>query len=148
MSTITDLEPWLEILDAAVPATQNGVLVRLGVVEEGETLELGLLPLDGIHPAELLEGFEAPAEWFALGLVTRAWAAPMGDVRPSSHPARRRVCTTVLVDRDGRVVGRTTGADGSILIDGPPEEGRLLDLLRQSLGLDIAGGSDDGVVHS
>jgi hypothetical protein len=134
MSTTIDLEPWLEILDVAVPASQDGVLVRLA--PDGDDIELGVLPLDGLHPAELLEGFTAPTDWSALGLVARGWAAPMGDVRPSAHPSRRRVTTTVLVDREGRTVGRTCDDRGNVVIDGPPKEGRLLDLLRTALGIE------------
>jgi hypothetical protein len=130
------LEPWLDILEAVLPADQNGLLVRLAWpdIDDGDDdIELGLLPLDGIHPAELLAGFDAPDEWWALGLITRGWASPMGAVRPSQHPARRRVTTTVLVDRSGRTVGRTTGDDGTVWLDGPPTEGELLRLLRQAL---------------
>jgi hypothetical protein len=133
MPTTIDLEPWLEILDAAVPVSQNGVLVRLSAA--GDEIELGVLPLDGLHPAELLEGFAAPEEWAALGLVARGWASPMGPVRPSAHPSRRRVTTTVLVDRTGAVAGRTTDEHGSVLLDHPPEEGHVLDLLRAALGV-------------
>jgi hypothetical protein len=89
MSTTIELEPWLEILEAALPVTQNGALVRLGAVDDAGEIELGVLPLDGLHPAELLDGFVAPDEWAAIGLVARGWASPPGDVRPSSHPARR-----------------------------------------------------------
>jgi len=130
------LEPWIDILEAALPADQNGLLVRLAWPDDdcsGGDVELGLLPLDGVHPAELLDGFDAPDEWWALGLVTRGWASPMGPTRPSQHPGRRRVTTTVLLDRAGRLVGRTVGDDGTVWIDGPPSEGELIRLLRQAM---------------
>ena len=66
---VLDLEPWVAIVEAALPADQNAMLVRL--VPEGDMIELGLLPLDGVRPAELLDGFEAPAAWAAMGLVAR-----------------------------------------------------------------------------
>ena len=127
------LEPWLDILPAAVAPDQNGVLVRLRAAD-GD-VDLAVLPLDGLHPAELLDGFTAPDDWLALGLVTRGWAAPMGPEPPSVHPARRRVCTTVLLDRGGGAVGRTIDESGAVVIDGPPGEGQVLDLLRCALGL-------------
>lgn len=129
------LEPWLDVLAAALPPDQNGVLVRLSSADGGDDLDLGILPLDGLHPAELLDGFSAPDDWLALGVVTRGWAAPMGPLRPSRHPARRRVCTTVLLDRGGGVVGRTVDDAGAVVIDGPPGEGEVLELLRAALGL-------------
>jgi hypothetical protein len=110
------------------------VLVRLRR-SDGVDLDLGVLPLDGLHPAELLEGFTAPDDWIALGVVTRGWASPMGPVRPSAHPARRRVCSTVLLDREGAVVGRTIDEAGVVVADGPPREGVVLELLRSALGV-------------
>lgn len=130
------LEPWLDILPAALAADQNGVLVRLRGAAADDRVDLAVLPLDGLHPAELLDGFVAPEDWLALGLVTRGWAAPLGPARPSAHPARRRVCTTVLLDRSGSTVGRTIDDSGRVVIDGPPGEGAVLDLLRCALGLD------------
>lgn len=129
------LEPWLDILPAALAPDQNGVLVRLRGVADDDGVDLAVLPLDGSHPAELLDGFTAPDDWLALGLVTRGWAAPMGPARPSAHPARRRVCTTVLLDRAGGAVGRTIDESGAVVIEGPPSEGQVLDLLRCALGL-------------
>jgi len=130
------LEPWLDILPAALAPDQNGVLVRLrGDLDDDDAVDVAVLPLDGLHPAELLDGFTAPDDWLALGLVTRGWAAPMGSERPSAHPARRRVCTTVLLDRAGAAVGRTIDKSGAVVIDGPPGEGEVLDLLRCALGL-------------
>ena len=101
---VLDLDPWVEILEAVLPDHQNGLLIRL--VPDGDHIELGLLPLDGLHPSELLDGFVAPPEWAALGLVTRGWASPMDGMRPSQHPARRRIVGTYLLDRAGNTAGR------------------------------------------
>ena len=120
-TTRPSLDHWVELLELVLPDDQNGVLVRLA--DLGDTAELGLLPLDGAHPLELLDGFEAPAEWFALGLIARGWASP----------GRRQVTTTVLVDRDGHVAGRTVNERGEVVIDGPPSEGALLDALQAAL---------------
>ena len=129
------LEPWIPILERVLDADQNGILVRLRRGSEKD-VELGLLPLDGVHPAELLDGFDAPPDWLALGLVCRGWASPMDEGRPSTHPHRRRVTTVVLADRAGNLVGRTTGDDGRVMIDGPPTEGLVLELLRAVLAVD------------
>ena len=130
-TTRPSLDHWVELLELVLPDDQNGVLVRLA--DLGDTAEVGLLPLDGCHPLELLDGFEAPAEWFALGIVCRGWASPMNGERPSHHPARRRVTSIVLVDRDGHVAGRTVDDDGVVVVEGPPDEGALLDALRQAI---------------
>jgi hypothetical protein len=129
------LEPWIPILERVLDDEQNGMLIRLRRDSEKD-VELGLLPLDGVHPAELLDGFDAPPDWLALGLVCRGWASPMDEGRPSRHPQRRRVMSVVLADRAGNLVGRTTGEDGTVLIDGPPTEGHLLELLRAVLAVD------------
>ena len=111
------------------------MLIRLRRGSEKD-VELGLLPLDGVHPAELLDGFDAPPDWLALGLVCRGWASPTDKIRPSRHPKRRRVTSVVLADRAGNLVGRTTNEDGTVLVDGPPTEGHLLELLRAVLAVD------------
>jgi len=129
------LEPWIPILERVLEDEQNGMLIRLRRGSEKD-VELGLLPLDGVHPAELLDGFDAPPDWLALGLVCRGWASPTDEVRPSRHPQRRRVLSVVLADRAGNLVGRTTNEDGTVLVDGPPTEGHVLELLREVLAVD------------
>ena len=130
-TTRPSLDHWVELLELVLPEDENGVLVRLA--DLGDTAEIGLLPLHGVHPLELLDGFEAPAEWFAFGLIARGWASPMDDEQPSRHPARRRVTSTVLLDRDGHVAGRTIDEAGEVVIDGPPTEGAVLDALKAAL---------------
>ena len=120
MATI-DLERWVRILESSLPAEQNGILARLAIDDDG--VELGLLPLDGVHPAELLDGFEAPPEWWALGVVSRGWTSQ-----------RRRIVATMLVDRDGTAAGRVIDEHGAVLLDHPPPEGVVPDLLRAALG--------------
>jgi hypothetical protein len=125
----TALTPWVELLDLTVPPGDTGSLVRLEQApDDPEAVELGVLPLEGIHPAELLEGFVAPASWVALGVVCPGWASPVGAGSPSGHPARRRVTTTVLVDRAGNVAGRLRWEDESTLDVAPPE-GEVVRLL-------------------
>lgn len=122
---MSDLAPWVPVLEAALPPEQNGLLVHLSTPTAGGDVDLGLLPLDGRHPLELLAGAVAPPAWFALGLVSRGWASPWDGQRPSRHPARVPVVATVLADRSGRMVGRVVTSEGAVLVDEPPTEGEV-----------------------
>jgi hypothetical protein len=135
MRTLPPLDPWVELLDLSLPDDRACHLVRLAQPPDapGE-VEVGVLPLGELHPAEVLDGFEAPEEWFALGVVATGWGAPDDGSRPSTHPRRRRVISTVLVDRAGHVAGRIRFASGEV-IAAPPEAGEVLELLRRALGL-------------
>jgi hypothetical protein len=130
------LDPWIAILEHAIPKDENGVIVRLSQPDDDE-VELGVLPLGGVHPADLLDGLDAPAEWTALGVVCRGWASPMDGERPSRHPKRRRVLATVLLDRAGNWAGRTITESGEVVVDHPPTDGEIPRLLRAALGLDL-----------
>lgn len=104
---------------------------------------ISFVELDG-HPSETLIGFTAPAEWWAVGLLTTGWAAPGPDVRdnaystsgprPSEHPDAVRVRVLALVDRDGTTVSKAVFEDGRS-IDEEGGGGFLLDLLRRSVGV-------------
>jgi hypothetical protein len=120
---MSDLAPWVPILEAALPPEQNGLIVHLSASPDG--LDLGVLPLDGLHPLDLLDGAVAPPGWLALGLVSRGWASPWDGSRPSRHPARVPVVATVLADRSGRFVGRVVASDGTVLLDEAPTEGEV-----------------------
>ena len=134
-TTTIALEPWITILEHAIDKDESGILVRLSQPEDDE-VELGVLPLGGVHPAEMLDGLDAPPEWDALGVVCRGWASPMDGVRPSKHPKRRRVLATVLVDRAGNWAGRTITESGEVVVDHPPTDGEIPRLLRTAMGLD------------
>src|SRR5437899_9036034 len=110
------LDPWITILEHAIPKDENAVLVRLSQPDDDE-VEVGVLPLGGVHPADMLDGFDAPADWAALGIVCRGWASPMDGERPSLHPNRRRVLATVLLDRAGNWAGRTITESGDVVVD-------------------------------
>lgn len=127
------LDAWVPILEASLPADENGMLVRLAGTS-GQA-ELGVLPLGGSHPLELLEGTVAPPEWLALGVVSRGWASPWDGARPSRHPARVRIVATVLLDRAGNVAGRVVAGDGTVVLDQPPVDGAVPDALRAALDL-------------
>lgn len=84
------------------------VRVRLEVLARGEARQIPLR----VRP---------PAGLSAIALAATAWAAPMDEdlpvgwtrIRPSQHPQRRRVHTTVLVGgEDGEEVSVLRYADG------------------------------------
>jgi hypothetical protein len=105
------------------------VLVHVIAGEEGP--EVGILPLDGAAPAELLLGTVAPAEWSALGCATRGRAGPLTGHGPSSTAE-----VVVLVPREGEVVGRMRHG-GQVHTDAP-EYGLTLDCIQRALGLPTA----------
>src|SRR3712207_3573367 len=64
-----------------------------------DALDLGVRPLDG-HPLDVLVGFTAPAEWYALGLVVSGTAR---SLEPRCTGPPRRVVTSIFVTRDGDI---------------------------------------------
>lgn len=113
------------------------VLIKVVEGDDPDSFDLGLkdLPEDA-HPVDELWGFEAPASWLAMGVVTFGWASPMGAVRPSQHPERRRVRATILMTRTGRQVTTASFEDGTAIDE--PGEGLVGDVLRLCLGLPTA----------
>ena len=94
------------------------------------------------HPSELLLGFTAWEAWWAVGLLTTGWAAPMetdptnpyaAQERPSAHPDAVRMRMLVMVDRDGTTASKVECSDGRVIDE--PGEGYLLDLLRRTVGV-------------
>lgn len=108
-----------------------------------DDLQVGIKPLDGRHPSDLLVGFTAPPEWHALGVATRGFAYPIAE-RGSPQRQRTRVDVVALVSRTGELAHRVHVHDGgtlatsldSALRDGPDDAtGEQVDLLRLALGL-------------
>jgi hypothetical protein len=101
--------------------------------------EIGMKPLEGIHPSEVLVGFTAPPAWHAIGLAVRGFAYPMRERnRPDAH--RWRVHVVTLVTRNGEVAQRLHAPEAPDLataLDRGPEHatGEQVDLLRLALGL-------------
>ncbi len=102
---------------------------------------ISFVELEG-HPSELLLGFTAWEEWWAVGLLTTGWAAPMetdptnpyaAHGRPSAHPDAVRMRMLVMVDRDGTTVSKVECSDGRTIDE--PGEGYMLDLLRRTVGV-------------
>lgn len=125
------------LLDALVAGALEPSLVHVASADLGAT-DIGLLPLDGRHPTDLLVGFVAPAEWHALGIVTSGWAYPLGQ-RGSTQRTRTRVHLVTLVSRSGETAHRTQiEGDGEVaaaLADEPRPAGEQVDLLRLALEL-------------
>lgn len=102
--------------------------------------DIGLLPLDSItdSPFDVLVGLDAPADWWALGLVAT------GRARRVDRPGQPTtdVLVVLLVDRTGQaacLVPRLdgTGAYEALEVTAGPE-GLLLDLCRRAFGLPTA----------
>ena len=118
-----------ESLISSLAGGGDPALVHVIAREKGP--DVGILPLDGAAPAELLLGEVAPAEWSALGVATRGRAAPLAGHSPSSTAE-----VVVLVPRVGEVVGRMR--HGGEIITEPPEYGLTVDCLQRALGLPTA----------
>ena len=101
-------------LGRAIADNGGGVLVYVVVRPDGP--DVGILPLDGLAPADVLLGADAPAEWAVLGVAM----AGMADV-------------VVLVSRDGQVVGRARQGD-QVLSEAPAVDATV-DCLQRALGL-------------
>lgn len=129
------IEVWLPLLEAGIPEVEaaGGYLVHLGQdPDHPGDIDLGMLPLRGVHPVDALSVVPAPPNCQALGVVMTGWSAPLGEGRPSEHPLRRRVCSTILADRAGNVTSRVLDERGDLVADGAGE-GAVLDALRDAL---------------
>lgn len=120
------LDHLADSLGRAIADNGGGVLVH--VVARPHGPDVGILPLDGLAPADVLLGAVAPANWAVLGVATTGWARPLGR-----RTGRVRAEVVVLVARDGRVVGRVH--QGDQVITEPPAPCVTLDCLQRALGL-------------
>lgn len=127
------LDHLADSLGRAIADNGGGVLVH--VVARPDGPDIGILPLDGLAPADVLLGTVAPADWAVLGVATTGWARS-----PGRRSGRRRAEVVVLVARDGRVVGRVR--QGDQVITEPPAHGVTLDCLQRALGLPTPPPSD------
>ena len=109
---------------------------------DAEGFDLGMLPLDGRHPSELLVGLTAPDDWHAIGVATGGWAYHSSE-RGRPDRTRTRVHIVTVLSRTGEHAHRTRIDDAAAMglsaedlsaLDQPPE-GEQVDLLRLALGL-------------
>ena len=110
---------------------EGGDPALIHVIQQPNGGDVGLLPLDGAAPAELLLGTVAPAEWSALGVATRGRARPLDGHGPPSTAE-----VVVLVPRAGEVIGRMR--HGGQVSPEAPAYGLTLDCLQRALGLPAA----------
>ncbi|MGI8807174.1 MAG: hypothetical protein ACR2KK_04935 [Acidimicrobiales bacterium] len=135
------LEYLADSLGGAIADNGGGVLVHVSTDPDGPSV--GILPLDGFPPANLLLGAVAPEDWAVLGVATMGWARPRGRHRPAGSAfGRVRAEVVVLVARDGRVVSRVR--QGDRVFTEPPAYGATLDCLQRALGLPTAPPAADG----
>jgi hypothetical protein len=112
-------------------------LIRLDNVDDAGG-NLALKPLDG-HPSQVLAGFTAPDDWFAVGVASDGWAH---SLEPAVRVARQRIRMIALVARDGSEAAamRRYGNDELEFLPGLGE-GPMADTLRRVLGLPTAPGT-------
>ena len=127
------------LADHLTEALANGdlepCLLHVGA-PDADGFELGVKPLDGLHPTDALLGTTAPADWHAVGIATHGWAYHVAE---RGDPARRRhrVHVVTLLSRSGEHAHRTR-ADAEDLEEALGAEapsGEQVDLLRRVLGL-------------
>lgn len=103
---------------------------------DAEGFELGVLPLEGAHPTEVLLGLRAPDHWHAIGIATSGWAYHVAE-RGNPQRRRRRVHVVTLLSRTGEHAHRTAADDAELAAHLGAElpAGEQVDLLRRALGL-------------
>lgn len=111
----------------------------LHVRPDGDGVELGVKPLEGLLPTGLLLGFVAPPEWYAFGSATTGKLYDVAD-RATGAPALHRVHVVTLLTRSGEVVNRTRVEGNRVLGDEMTQQaedlgGEQVDLLRLALEL-------------
>jgi hypothetical protein len=98
--------------------------------------DLGVKPLDGLHPTHALLGTTAPPDWHAVGLATHGWAYHVAE---RGDPARRRhrVHVVTLLSRSREHAHRTRADDQDLddVLAGEAPSGEQVDLLHRVLGL-------------
>lgn len=115
--------------------TNGGEAALVHAAEAPDGFDLGILPLEGRAPADVLLGTAAPDHWLAMGAATGGWTRPL-HADGSAGPRTGRCQVVVLVHRNGEVVSRIRRGD-EILTE-PPEFGVTLDALQRALGLPTA----------
>jgi len=123
------------LADALAAGELAPCLLHVGGAD-ADGFELGVLPLDGAHPTEVLLGLTAPEHWHAVGLATSGWAYHVAE-RSDPGRRRRRVHVVSLLSRSGEHAHRTTSDDVDLAarLAGEAPVGEQVDLLRRVLGL-------------
>ena len=102
-----------------------------------DEVELHFRHLDCTDAVCALDGFRAPADWQAFGIVAPARTVPLDADGAACRRAGTAVVACAFVDRAGRTAGQVRSVDGDI-VGGGPTDGRMLDVCRRVLGLPTA----------
>lgn len=134
-----NLHPLADHLLAASHEGLDPSLVYVGPSVDGR-FELGVKPLDGRHPSELLLGFTADPDWHAIGLLAGGWAYhPSKRGLPPAERHRHRVRIVSLLSRSGELASRLE-VEGWEDFDVDAQAGELptgeqIDLLKRAMRL-------------
>lgn len=118
-----------DLLGTAAAPDRADAAVGVHLTDDGVELHLQAAP-HGLHVAELLLCFDAPAEWDALGVVAHGRAYPVHAGRAAAEP----VTVVHLQSRCGATHSRYGPPGGAWQVD-DCAEGRVAELCRRSLGL-------------
>lgn len=123
------------LAEALAAGELSPCLVHVGV-GDADGFDLGVLPLEGRHPTELLLGSTAPDHWHAVGMATSGWAYHVAE-RSSPDRRRHRVHVVSLLSRTGEHAHRTRADEPALapLLGAELPVGEQVDLLRRALGL-------------
>lgn len=124
------------LADALVSGDIEPCLLHVGAVD-GTGFDLGVLPLEGRHPTDVLLGTCAPQEWHAVGLATRGWAYHVSE-RDDPGRHQHRVHVVTLLSRSGELAHRVAVAGDDELrarLSDEAPTGEQVDLLRRVLDL-------------
>ncbi|MCC6436340.1 MAG: hypothetical protein IT196_14995 [Acidimicrobiales bacterium] len=118
-----------ELLGDAATSDSADAAVGVRLTEDGVELHLRTAP-HGLHVAELLVGFDAPAEWDAIGVIAHGRAFPVASGRAAAQP----VTVVHLQARSGAACSRYGPPGGAPQVD-TFAEGRVAELCRRCVGL-------------
>jgi hypothetical protein len=153
LTTADTLQSIVHLLDQSARLNEHdrsAVLVRIDRLPDGpdDDVQFALKPLPpGMHPLMVLDGFIAPPDWAAIGVVARGKVRRLDDVGgPGGVPERGTVIA--IVARDGiRVDGIRVGT-GPLLINvaGPndPVHGEIALALCRAVGVPAVAGKPEG----
>jgi hypothetical protein len=103
---------------------------------DADGFDLGVKPLDGLHPTDALLGTTAPDDWHAVGIATHGWAYHVAE-RGDPGRRRHRVHVVTLLSRSGEHAHRVRADDEDLeeALGAEAPGGEQVDLLRRVLGL-------------
>jgi hypothetical protein len=141
LTSVDLLHRTIDLIEASLagdPAERPPLPQLVAVTADDEGIELGLLPLD--DPIARLQGFTAPPDWWAIGVIAAGTAKAL-DL-PDDATWRVEVIHLVARTGEGAAAHRRQVPDDSGIpdtcrsdLDGSTWSGLLDDHLRRTLGL-------------